>query len=115
EAFKKLNEYIKIDNIEISIVNQDDDLYHVIIYIDNECFNEKFSKQSNIIDQHETTSDINDQSSTTTATTVKEQERPMSITGKRNSEEISSPSGNSLNASMNIKRQKSESDTEGMY
>ncbi|CAF3570765.1 unnamed protein product [Rotaria sp. Silwood1] len=113
EAFKKLHEYIQSDKIEISIVNQDDtNLFHVLLYIDGECFNEKFHKSSIIIDQYETSSDINDQSSTTTATTVKDQERPMSATGKRNSAEISSPGGNSLNASMNNKRQKSESETD---
>ncbi|CAF4414201.1 unnamed protein product, partial [Rotaria magnacalcarata] len=40
------------------------------------------------IDEQEANTDMNDQSSTTTATTVKEQERPISATGKRNSEEI---------------------------
>jgi hypothetical protein len=99
QIFKKLEEYIEYDKTEISIVNQNDNLLNVRLYIDDECFNEKFQ---NI--------DINDQSSTT----VKEQERPISVTGKRNNEEILSPVGNSLSKSMNIKRQKSESETEGI-
>ncbi|CAF1170367.1 unnamed protein product [Rotaria sordida] len=109
QAFKKLHEYIKSDKIEISIINQHEDLFDVLIYIDDECFNKQFHKQSLIIDQYETNNDINDQSSTTT---IKEQEKPISTTGKRNNEEILSPIGNSLTTSMNIKRQKSESEIE---
>ncbi len=107
QAFEKLDEYIESDKTEISIINQNDDLLNVILYIDGECFNEKFSNETSI--------DIDDQSSTTTTTTVKEQERPISATGKRNNEEILSPVGNSLSTSMNIKRQKSESETEGIF
>jgi hypothetical protein len=73
--------------------------------VNDECFNEQFSNDISI--------DLDDQSSTTTATTVKEQERPISATGKRNNEEILSPVGNLASASMNIKRQKSESETDG--
>jgi hypothetical protein len=105
-AFKQLDEYLESDKTEISIINQNENLYNVRLYIDGECFNDKFPNDISI--------DIDDQSSTTTATTVKEQERPISATGKRNNQEILSPVGNSLNTTMNIKRQKSESETEGM-
>jgi hypothetical protein len=104
QAFKQLDVYIESDQVTYSIVNQTDDLLNVLLYVNGECFNEKFS--------NETSLDLDDQSSTTTATTVKEQERPISASGKRNNEAILSPTGNSLSTSMNIKRQKSESETE---
>lgn len=108
EAFKQLDEYIESDQIEYLIVNKNDEenLFFINLYIDHECFNDKFSNETSI--------DMSDQSSTTTATTVKEQERPIVIAGKRNNEEILSPVGNSSNAASNIKRQKSQSETEGM-
>lgn len=107
EAFKQLNEYIESDQTEYSIINEDknENLYFIRFYIGNECFNEKFSNDNSI--------NTNDQSSTTTATTVQEQERPLITAGKRNNEEILSPVGNSLNTTLNCKRQKSESETEG--
>jgi len=106
QAFKQLDEYLESDKIEICIVNQNDDVLNVRVYVDGECFNEKFHNESSF--------DMDDQSSSTiTTTTVKEQERPMNATGKRNNEEILSPVGNSLTTSMNIKRKKSESETEG--
>jgi hypothetical protein len=103
QAFKQLNDYLESDQTAISIVNQNENLYNVRLYIGDECFNDKF--------QTETSVDMDDQSSTTTVT---EQERPISATGKRNNEEILSPVGTSLTVSMNIKRKKSESETEGM-
>ncbi|CAF3914337.1 unnamed protein product [Rotaria magnacalcarata] len=112
ETFKYLDQSFKSNNIEISIVNQYDDSCNILLYIDGECLNEKFNQKSMSIDEQEANTDMNDQSSTTTATTVKEQERPISATGKRNSEEILSPVTNLLSASLNIKRQKSESEPE---
>ncbi|CAF4614717.1 unnamed protein product, partial [Rotaria magnacalcarata] len=91
ETFKYLDQSFKSNNIEISIVNQYDDSCNILLYIDGECLNEKFNQKSMSIDEQEPNTDMNDQSSTTTATTVKEQERPISATGKRNSEEILSP------------------------
>jgi hypothetical protein len=102
DAFKQLNDYLESDKTTISIINQHENLYNVLVYIDGECFNDKF--------RHNTSVDMDDQSSIITTTTVKEQERST----KRNNEEILSPVGNSLSASMNHKRQKSESETEGM-
>jgi hypothetical protein len=103
---QKLDEINDSVKTEISIINKtDDDLYYVRLYVNDECFNEQFSNDISI--------DLDDQSSTTTATTVKEQERPISATGKRNNEEILSPVGNLASPSMNIKRQKSESETDG--
>ena len=106
DAFKQLNEYLESDKTTISIVNQNENLYNVLVYIDGECFNDKF--------RHNTSVDMDDQSSIITTTTVEEQERPISTTTKRNNEEILSPMTNSLGASMNSKRQKSESETAGM-
>ncbi|CAM2713618.1 unnamed protein product [Rotaria socialis] len=112
ETFKYLDQYFKSNNIEISIVNQYNDLCNILLYIDGECLNEKFNQKSMSIDEHEANTDNNDQSSTATAITIKEQERPIIATGKRNSEEILSPVTNLLSASLNIKRQKSESEPE---
>ena len=107
QAFKQLDEYLESDQVTHSIVNQTDDFYNVLLYVNGECFNEKFSNETSI--------DLDDQSSTTTATTVKEQERPVSASGKRNNEAILSPTGNSLSTPANIKRKKSESEAEGNF
>jgi hypothetical protein len=108
QAFKELNDHLESEKTEILIVNQNNDLFHVRVYNDGECFNDKYRNEAIILKKD----DVDDQPSTTT---VKEQERPTSATGKRNNDEILSPAGNSLITSMNIKRKKSESETEGIY
>lgn len=115
DAFTQLNDHLESEKTEISTINHQDNPLQVRLYVDGECFNEKFPVQSDNNEQHETIStDDNDQSSTTTATTIKEQDRIISATGKRNNDEIFSPNETLLSTTTSIKRQKSNSDTEGI-
>ena len=105
QAYKQLEDYIESDNVTLTVVKKIDDLAQVLLFIDGECWNEKFVQENSI--------DTDEQSSTTTtATTVKEREQPTttSANSKRNNEEILSPNDHSINRSRNVKRQKSDSE-----
>ncbi|UJR08582.1 hypothetical protein I4U23_012841 [Adineta vaga] len=112
QALTQLKEYIESEKTEISCDNQNVEPWHVRVYIDGECFNQKFPSQSVVVEKNDTSFDMDDQSSTTTTTTVQEQERPTGTTWKRNNEEILSPGTDSSRTSMAHKRQKSESENE---
>jgi hypothetical protein len=67
-ALKYLGDNTDPDNtLEIAIINEKDQIYNVLVYINDQCMNEKFGYDPNL-----TTN--NDQSSITTETTVKEEE-----------------------------------------
>lgn len=95
QVYKQLDDYIESADVTYAIIHQVDDLHHVLLSINGECWNEKYDDQSSTI---------------TTATTVQERERPASASGKRNNDAILSPNGNSMSSSMNIKRQKNGSE-----
>ncbi len=95
-ALKYLNDNTNPDNnLEISIINEKDQIYNVLVYINNQCINEKFGYDPNSIPN-------NDQSSTTEPTTVKEEEQA--------NEEVPSTNEISLDTSEVIKLE-----TESMY
>ena len=98
QAYEKLNEYYESNNTEICIVHQQKDSFYVNLYINGDCFNQLL--------QHQSVNNSNMRTNT-------EQEQACIGIGKRNSEEILSPIENSGNTTMKIKRQKSESKTEG--
>lgn len=60
-----------------------------MVYVDNECINEKFGYDPNSIENNDTTTETDDQSSITTATTVKEQEQSTSAVEKQTSPDTS--------------------------
>jgi len=96
-ALKYLGDNTDPDNtLEISIINEKDQIYNVLVYINNQCINEKFGYDPNSITN-------NDQSSTTTETIVKEEEQ------QQTNDEVLSTNEISLDTSTVIK-----SETEGM-
>lgn len=103
QAYQQLEHHIESEVVTYTIVKKINDFFEVLLYIGGECWNEKF------VNEHSFETD-EQSSTTTTATTVKERERPISANGKRNNEEIFSPTDTSINQSNNVKRQKSDSE-----
>ena len=111
-ALKYLEEHSDSETIEIAIVNEKDRVNNVLVYIDNECINEKFGYDPNLIDNHDSSTENEDQSSTTTATTVKEQEQSVSVTEKPTDDDVVPTNENT---SAVTDPEKNESEIEGMY
>ena len=105
-ALKELEAQADSDETEILVVNQEENVHEVRVFVNGQCLNGKFG----FVEKNETSGETDEQSST--ATTVREQERTTCATGKRNNDEIASPVGNSVNPSTNAKRKKSVSDIE---
>lgn len=99
QVYEQLQDHIESEDVTFVIVKKINDLYEILLYIGDECWNEKFVNEHSLdTDEH------------STATTVKERERPVSANGKRNNAEILSPTDTSINRSSNVKRQKSDSE-----
>ena len=47
KAYEDLNEYLENESVEISIINKEDEITNVLVYIENQCFNEKFGYNPN--------------------------------------------------------------------
>jgi hypothetical protein len=88
-AFKYLEDNSDCENLEISIVNEKDHILKVLVYMNNQCVNEKFGYDPNLIENNDSSTEIDDQLSTTTATTVKEQEQSLSVAEKQSSSDTS--------------------------
>jgi hypothetical protein len=107
-----LEEHSDSETLEIAIVNEKDRVNNVLVYIDNECVNEKFGYDPNLIDNHDTSAESEDQSSTTTATTVKERERPVSVAEEQTKDDVL-PTNESTSVATNPEENLSE--IEGIY
>ncbi|CAF1033127.1 unnamed protein product [Rotaria sordida] len=100
-AFKYVQENSDSENTEISIINEKNSLFNVLVYINNECINEKFGCDLNLIENNDNNIEIDNQpniitspsppSPPPTITTIieeQEQEQPISIDEKQTNDDV---------------------------
>ncbi|CAF3460588.1 unnamed protein product [Rotaria sp. Silwood1] len=95
-AFQYIEDKSDSENIEISIINEKNSLFNVILYIDNECINEKFGYDINSIENIIETHDQSSISTTTTTIESKEQEQQILVDDKQTNDDILSQNETSI-------------------
>ncbi|CAF0807587.1 unnamed protein product [Adineta steineri] len=88
-AFKCLQEHLNETEIEIAIVNEKDSLYNVLVYIDNECMNEKHGYDPNVTESNNIEKENNDQEQEQSLSVADHQTNDNSVTTNESITDVS--------------------------
>ncbi|CAF3651175.1 unnamed protein product [Adineta steineri] len=88
-AFKCLQEHLNETEIEIAIINEKDSLYNVLVYIDNECMNEKHGYDPNVIESNNIEKENNEQEQEQSLSVADHQTNDNSVTTNESITDVS--------------------------